>query len=244
MSAALAAARPRTACQARSRPILETVQRCRAGLAAGNGADRLRRQPVHRRLLHGRGRRLEGFRRDPHDGACAAGAVRPADRRPGRQHGRLPVGPGRGRGADPDAVRQLGRRALAAAVPAARDRTDAADRRRAARAASRDPDHRLPAPGRRRRRRLCGDDRGQRASRWTPAPTLRWPRRWSRRSIATQGNLDPLALVAGGAALEREALHVLDAVRGRPHIFNLGHGIVPQTPPEHVAELVRLVRGA
>ena len=60
--------------------------------------------------------------------------------------------------------------------------------------------------------------------------------------IATQGNLDPMALVAGGAALEAEARAVLAVVRGRPHIFNLGHGIVPQTPPEHVAALVRHVR--
>ncbi len=62
--------------------------------------------------------------------------------------------------------------------------------------------------------------------------------------IATQGNLDPLALVAGGEALRAETAGVLSAVRGRPHIFNLGHGIIPQTPPEHVAELVRLVRAA
>lgn len=60
--------------------------------------------------------------------------------------------------------------------------------------------------------------------------------------IATQGNLDPMALVAGGAALEAETRVILTAVRGKPHIFNLGHGIVPQTPPEHVAELVRHVR--
>jgi len=63
-------------------------------------------------------------------------------------------------------------------------------------------------------------------------------------TIATQGNLDPLALVAGGAALEAEARGVLDAVRGRPHIFNLGHGIVPQTSPDHVAALVAQVRAA
>ena len=62
--------------------------------------------------------------------------------------------------------------------------------------------------------------------------------------IATQGNLDPLALVAGGEDLAAETRFVLDAVRGRPHIFNLGHGIVPQTPPEHVAQLVRHVRNA
>ncbi len=63
-------------------------------------------------------------------------------------------------------------------------------------------------------------------------------------AVATQGNLDPLALVAGGAALAAETRSVLEAARGRPHIFNLGHGIVPQTPPDHVAELVRLVRAA
>ena len=62
--------------------------------------------------------------------------------------------------------------------------------------------------------------------------------------VATQGNLDPLALVAGGDALRREAAAVLAAARGRPHVFNLGHGVEKQTPPEHVAELVRMVRAA
>jgi uroporphyrinogen decarboxylase len=61
---------------------------------------------------------------------------------------------------------------------------------------------------------------------------------------ALQGNLDPLALVAGGPALAEEAGSLLDAMRGHPFVFNLGHGVVPQTPPEHVAELVRLVRAA
>jgi uroporphyrinogen decarboxylase len=46
----------------------------------------------------------------------------------------------------------------------------------------------------------------------------------------------------GGAALEAEARATLAAMRGRPFVFNLGHGIVPQTPPEHVSALVRLVR--
>ena len=62
--------------------------------------------------------------------------------------------------------------------------------------------------------------------------------------VAIQGNLDPLVLVAGGQALARETDSVLAALRGRPFIFNLGHGIVPQTPPEHVAELVARVRAA
>ena len=61
-------------------------------------------------------------------------------------------------------------------------------------------------------------------------------------TMAVQGNLDPLALVAGGVAMEAETRAILAALRGRPAVFNLGHGIVPQTPPEHVAALVRLVR--
>jgi len=62
--------------------------------------------------------------------------------------------------------------------------------------------------------------------------------------IATQGNLDPLSLVAGGEALRAETASVLAAIKGRPHIFNLGHGIVPQTPTNHVAALLNQVRAA
>jgi uroporphyrinogen decarboxylase len=61
-------------------------------------------------------------------------------------------------------------------------------------------------------------------------------------SMALQGNLDPLALIAGGPALEVEARAILGAMRGRPFVFNLGHGIEKTTPPEHVAALVRVVR--
>jgi uroporphyrinogen decarboxylase len=57
-----------------------------------------------------------------------------------------------------------------------------------------------------------------------------------------QGNLDPLLLVAGGAAMERRVAEILTALSGKPFIFNLGHGVVPQTPPENVARLVELVR--
>lgn len=60
--------------------------------------------------------------------------------------------------------------------------------------------------------------------------------------VALQGNLDPLAVVAGGAAMRADTDAILHAMRGRPFVFNLGHGIVPQTPPEHVAELVSIVR--
>jgi uroporphyrinogen decarboxylase len=63
-------------------------------------------------------------------------------------------------------------------------------------------------------------------------------------SVATQGNLDPLALLAGGTALDRGVDAVLDAVRGRPHVFNLGHGILPETPIAHVERMLARVRGA
>jgi uroporphyrinogen decarboxylase len=62
--------------------------------------------------------------------------------------------------------------------------------------------------------------------------------------VALQGNLDPLALLAGGAPLTAQADAILTAMRGRPFVFNLGHGIVPQTPPEHVGALVAHVRRA
>ena len=62
--------------------------------------------------------------------------------------------------------------------------------------------------------------------------------------IALQGNLDPIALVAGGPVMQREVSAILDALHGRAFVFNLGHGIVPQTLPEHVAALVEQVRAA
>jgi uroporphyrinogen decarboxylase len=58
-----------------------------------------------------------------------------------------------------------------------------------------------------------------------------------------QGNLDPELLIAGGDAMERGVAAILDALAGRPFVFNLGHGILPQTPPENVARLRQLVRG-
>jgi uroporphyrinogen decarboxylase len=60
--------------------------------------------------------------------------------------------------------------------------------------------------------------------------------------VVVQGNLDPLLLASGGQMMERQALKILEALDDRPFIFNLGHGVLPQTPPEHVARLVKLVR--
>ncbi len=61
--------------------------------------------------------------------------------------------------------------------------------------------------------------------------------------LPVQGNLDPLALMAGGAALEDAVTRVLGALKDRPHIFNLGHGIGQFTPIAHVEKLLSLVRG-
>jgi uroporphyrinogen decarboxylase len=62
--------------------------------------------------------------------------------------------------------------------------------------------------------------------------------------LPLQGNLDPLALLAGGAAQERAVKRILDAFADRPHIFNLGHGILPDTPIAHVEQLIDQVKGA
>ena len=61
--------------------------------------------------------------------------------------------------------------------------------------------------------------------------------------MPVQGNLDPLLLISGGQQLEDAARDVLDAFRGRPHVFNLGHGIDKSTPIAHVERLLEIVRG-
>jgi uroporphyrinogen decarboxylase len=69
-----------------------------------------------------------------------------------------------------------------------------------------------------------------------------WAAKELQPNICVQGNLDPLMLVAGGTALEREAKRILGKLGRGSFIFNLGHGVVPETPPEHVAQLVEVVR--
>ena len=61
-------------------------------------------------------------------------------------------------------------------------------------------------------------------------------------SLPVQGNLDPLRLVAGGAQLDERVDQIVAAFADRPHIFNLGHGIVPETPIAHVERLVERVK--
>ena len=62
--------------------------------------------------------------------------------------------------------------------------------------------------------------------------------------LPVQGNLDPLRLVVGGKAMEDQVRAILAAFADRPHIFNLGHGIVPETPIAHVERLIELVKNS
>jgi uroporphyrinogen decarboxylase len=62
------------------------------------------------------------------------------------------------------------------------------------------------------------------------------------RTLPVQGNLDPIRLRAGGAQLAERTRDIVAGFANRPHIFNLGHGILPETPIAHVEELVRLVK--
>jgi uroporphyrinogen decarboxylase len=71
-----------------------------------------------------------------------------------------------------------------------------------------------------------------------------WAARTLPAQLPLQGNLDPLALLAGGATLEKAVGRILSSFEGRPHIFNLGHGIVKETPIAHVERLLELVRNA
>jgi uroporphyrinogen decarboxylase len=71
-----------------------------------------------------------------------------------------------------------------------------------------------------------------------------WAARELPAGLPVQGNLDPLALIAGGEEMGAAVRRIVDAFADRPHIFNLGHGILPETPAANVEQLVRLVKGS
>ncbi|HYM33525.1 MAG TPA: uroporphyrinogen decarboxylase [Candidatus Cybelea sp.] len=75
------------------------------------------------------------------------------------------------------------------------------------------------------------------------AVPLEWAREHVQRDGCVQGNLDPQVLVIGGEAMRRETDRILQILGRGPLVFNLGHGIVPATPLEHVARLVEQVKG-
>jgi uroporphyrinogen decarboxylase len=61
--------------------------------------------------------------------------------------------------------------------------------------------------------------------------------------MPVQGNLDPMRLVAGGPELEARVREIIAELSDRPHVFNLGHGVVPETPIAHVERVVSVIRG-
>ncbi|MBL4739861.1 MAG: uroporphyrinogen decarboxylase [Sneathiella sp.] len=61
--------------------------------------------------------------------------------------------------------------------------------------------------------------------------------------VCVQGNLDPSLLVTGGNRLVEETKRVVSEFKGRPHIFNLGHGITPDASPDHVEQMIAAIRG-
>ena len=69
-----------------------------------------------------------------------------------------------------------------------------------------------------------------------------WAHRELPAGMPVQGNFDPVLLEAGGPMIEQRARTILDALAGRPHVFNLGHGIGQHTPIEHVEQLLGVVR--
>ncbi|MFQ5972854.1 MAG: uroporphyrinogen decarboxylase [Alphaproteobacteria bacterium] len=62
--------------------------------------------------------------------------------------------------------------------------------------------------------------------------------------VAVQGSLDPAWLVAGGSAMRVATANILKELGNGPLIFNLGHGVLPATPPEHVSELISMIRSS
>lgn len=71
---------------------------------------------------------------------------------------------------------------------------------------------------------------------------LSWATEHLQPKVCVQGNIDPHLVVAGGTPMVDEANRILDALKAGPHVFNLGHGFVPETPPENVARLSETIR--
>jgi uroporphyrinogen decarboxylase len=72
--------------------------------------------------------------------------------------------------------------------------------------------------------------------------SMNWACRAIPKTVVLQGNLDPLSVVAGGDAMINAVDAILSETAKRPFIFNLGHGLVPETPPDHVAQVVARIR--
>mgnify|MGYP002632703061 CR=1 FL=1 len=74
------------------------------------------------------------------------------------------------------------------------------------------------------------------------AMPLEYARTHIQNKLCIQGNMDPRLVVTGGAEMLKEADRILNAFKNGPHVFNLGHGFVPETPPENVEALVNHIK--
>ncbi len=86
------------------------------------------------------------------------------------------------------------------------------------------------------------DDTGIDAIGIDSAMPLSWAARELQSRCTVQGNLDPICLLTGGTRMDEDITTILEALGRGPFVFNLGHGIVPATPPDNVARLVETVR--
>lgn len=75
------------------------------------------------------------------------------------------------------------------------------------------------------------------------AMSLSWADKVLPKGMPVQGNLDPLRLMAGGPGLDARVREIVGSLKGRPHIFNLGHGVLPATPIAHVEQALAALRG-
>lgn len=76
-----------------------------------------------------------------------------------------------------------------------------------------------------------------------PAIDTRWAARVLQPLVTVQGNLDPISLLVGGDQMKMAAERIISDLSAGPFVFNLGHGVHKDTPPEHMAALVEFVRG-
>ena len=213
-----------------------------AGSAEGNGAHRFLRRTLDCRHLHGRRPRLQGSGSRTPMGLSRSGRLPEAHRHAGRHVHRIPLTPGRGwRRCLADL------RYLVGSLPDDElDRWVVEPTKAMVQAIKqRHPD--VP---------IIGFPRGiGSATLWyvaetgvdgigcdTAMPPYMMSEAFDDEDVVVQGNLDPLLLVAGGEALEERTEEILERMAGKRFVFNLGHGIVPQTPPENVARLVEIVR--
>ena len=140
-------------------------------------------------------------------------------------------------------VRQLGGKPCAGAVRALGDRADRAAGRARSRRAIRDvPVIGFPK-GAGGKLAAYARETGVDAIGLDETVDPAWAAKELPDGLPVQGNLDPLALIAGGEPLEAAVARILDAFADRPHIFNLGHGILQDTPIAHVEQLIAAGEG-